>query len=62
MSDWYDEELNNVQQEAAEAAGITVAQVVAVYGFLSELGLIDYDTEKEIFWDRREERDEEDDE
>jgi len=52
MADWYDNGLVELRKEACEAAEITEEQFIAVYGFLSEIGLIDYDIEKEILFER----------
>lgn len=52
MSDWFDDAATEIRKEIAEQCGITYAQANAVYGFLCEAGLIDYDVEKEVLWDR----------
>lgn len=57
MSDWYDEGMDKIRVELAEAAGITIEQAVTAYGFLSEAGLIDYDVEKEVIFERYNETD-----
>lgn len=52
MSDWYDEGVNKIRIELAEAAGITAEQANKAYGFLNEVGLIDYDIEKDVLYER----------
>lgn len=52
MSDWFDEAQESLKSEAVAATGVTADQFNAVYGFLSEIGLIDYDTEKEVLYER----------
>lgn len=52
MADWFDEAQKCLEEEAIAEAGVTAEQFNAVYGFLSEIGLIDYDVEKEVLYDR----------
>lgn len=52
MSDWFEDGLRRLQAELAEETGITLEYAVAAYGFLSEVGLIDYDVEKEVISER----------
>lgn len=52
MADWFDDAETKIRQEVAEECGVTYAQANAVYGFLAEAGLIDYDVEKEVLWAR----------
>ena len=54
MADWYDVGMSKLQKELMEEAGITERQAIDAYAFLSEVGLIDYDVEKEVISDRYE--------
>lgn len=51
-ADWYDDGLGELKVECAEETGLTIEQVSAVYAFLSEIGLIDYDIEKDVIFER----------
>lgn len=50
-SDWYEQGFEYVLDKVATDAGITKEQARKVYSCLSELELIDYDVEKEVFYD-----------
>ena len=50
--DWYDNGMIEMHQECADSTGLTVEQVKSVYSFLSEIGIIDYDIEKDVVFDR----------
>ncbi len=52
MADWFDEAQKCLVADATAETGVTEEQFNAVYGFLSELGLIDYDIEKEVLHER----------
>ena len=55
MSDWYDEGLSKLKEELTNIVvdNNEPEQIAsAIYGFLNEIGLIDYDNEKEILWER----------
>jgi hypothetical protein len=49
---WFDEGVLRLQQEIAEYFKLNIEDVKDVYVALSNYGLIDYDTEKEIIWNR----------
>lgn len=51
MSNWFDESYEKLIADIAEIAEISVEAVKEVYSHLSNIGLIDYDVEKEVFWD-----------
>ena len=53
MNDWFEEEYHNFREEGVRATGVDEDSFRAVYSWLAEVGLIDYDTEKEEFWARR---------
>lgn len=44
--DWYDAAVEQLFEELSDMSG------AEAYSFLSEIGLIDYDVEKEILWER----------
>ena len=50
-SDWYDDGYNFVISTIAEELGISEDIVKKVYSAISDYNLIDYDVEKEIFWE-----------
>lgn len=52
MDDWYNAGYNQLQLDCAEETGVDVSAVGNVYSWLVEIGLIDYDTEKEIIFER----------
>lgn len=56
MSDWFEEEHIHLRKEGMWETGVDEDSFRAVYSWLAEQGLIDYDTEKEIFLTRRLER------
>ena len=59
MADWYDNGLAQLQEEAATETGLDVETFLKAYSWLVNVGLIDYDVEKEFIYDRY--GDEEDD-
>lgn len=54
-NDWYDKQLNQLHQTISEVTGTDLNKVKEIYSYLVEVGLIDYDVEKELFWDWEEE-------
>lgn len=61
MPNWYDEGYERMMQYILDScAGLTREQVRDVYAVMSEIGLIDYDTEKEVIWDQFYEAEDED--
>lgn len=52
MSDWYTRALEFLTEEAIEQTGVNEAQFNVVYSFLNQIGLIDYDIEKEVLYER----------
>lgn len=52
MADWYDSAYDQMIQDAAKATRVAQEDVLALYSYLSGIGLIDYDIEKEIFHER----------
>lgn len=55
QGDWYSEGLRKLKDEMIDlvSEGNEPDQVVNyVYRFLSEIGIIDYDIEKEVIWER----------
>lgn len=59
-NDWFDNALEELYVQASRDTNLGYDEVVRVYSYLSDLGFIDYDTEKEILWDLFVESDEED--
>lgn len=51
MGNWFDESYEKLIEDIAEIAEISIEAVKEVYSYLSNIGLIDYDVEKEVFWD-----------
>jgi signal recognition particle GTPase len=51
MSDWFTESYEKLIKEIADSGDIDEDDVRHVYSYLSNIGLIDYDVEKEIYWD-----------
>lgn len=56
MSDWFEEEHIHFRTEGMDVTGVDEDSFRAVYSWLAEQGLIDYDVEKEVFWNRRMDR------
>ena len=52
MADWYDKAQDSLVEEAVATTGLTEAQFNEAYSFLNEIGLIDYDIEKEVLYER----------
>lgn len=52
MADWYDTALDAFYDELSAEAGISLEQAKAAYAFISEIGLADYDIEKEVLHER----------
>lgn len=51
MTDWYDESQNELMFDIAMNAGIDQGVARKVYDYLTEIGIIDYDIEKEMLWE-----------
>ena len=49
---WFDNGYEALIQEAHERLKISKNDIKQVYSFLQDIGLIDYDIEKEIFFER----------
>lgn len=62
MSDWFDTGYDQMMQYISEASGLSEGQVRDVYAVIYNLGLIDYDVEKEVVFEQfsDEESDDED--
>lgn len=52
MSDWYDRASEMLEADVCKQCGITSEQFTEIYSFLNEIGLIDYDIEKEVLYER----------
>lgn len=52
MADWFDDAMAKMIEDGLEETGLTNEQFNSVYNFLYELGLIDYDIEKEVLSER----------
>lgn len=52
MSDWYSQARAELIDEVVAETGLTAEQFQQAYAFLNEIGLIDYDIEKEVLYDR----------
>ena len=52
MSDWYTDGVAALKAELVEASGASAEQVDTIYAFLSDMGMIDYDIEKELVYAR----------
>ncbi len=61
MSDWFSEGIESLKLDIAVNTGVDQESVDAVYSFLINIGMIDYDTEKEVVWNRYTGKGEEDD-
>ena len=51
MSDWYTNGKNQLLNDLVHDTGVEDLQVRLVYSHLFELGIIDYDIEKEVIWE-----------
>jgi hypothetical protein len=51
MSDWYDTGLELLHQSIIDNTGVAADDIEKVYSFLVNIGLIDYDVEKEYIWE-----------
>ena len=51
MSDWFDRAYEDYMAALSEELGIELSKVKYLYTRLAEDGLIDYDTEKEVFYE-----------
>lgn len=52
MQDWYEKGSVMLLDEIVEETGVAKDSVEKVYAFLNNIGLVDYDNEKEIIWER----------
>lgn len=50
-TDWYDDALEQLKEDAVEETGLTREQFDNAYSFLFNFGLIDYDVEKDLLYD-----------
>lgn len=57
MGDWYNIGFDVLINDGVNSTEVSEKDFRKVYAFLSEVGLIDYDTEKEVFYDIYEGRD-----
>lgn len=60
MTDWYDDAYKDFMRDGPLFSGVSTEDFQKVYAFLSNEGLIDYDTEKEYLFDQYVEEDEDD--
>lgn len=51
MADWYDTALKEFKQDLWTFNEVAPEAADKIYNYLCEIGLIDYDTEKEYLWD-----------
>jgi hypothetical protein len=54
--DKHEEYYERFISEASEVVGLTREQVCSVYSYIANRGLIDYDIEKEIFYEMYDEQ------
>lgn len=52
MADWYDNGLEKMFAEFVEETDLSLDQAKRAYGFLSNIGIVDYDIEKEVIRER----------
>ena len=52
MTDWYTKGRAELIEEIVEECGVSEDQANSVYSFLSEIGIVDYDIEKDVIFDR----------
>lgn len=52
MADWFDRGLEDFHREMADEFGVELDLVRTLYYYLSNEGFIDYDTEKELIYER----------
>lgn len=50
--DWFDDGYDQMMDYISEASGLSLGQVRDVYAVMHQIGLIDYDIEKEIIWEQ----------
>ena len=48
MSDWYEQGIDEIQNLVAEATELPLETVQLVYAYLVDIGVIDYDIEKDV--------------
>lgn len=51
MSDWFDRGVHQLHWDCSVETEVPVEDVKKIYSYLAEVGLIDYDVEKEVVWD-----------
>jgi len=51
MSDWYDKAYEEFMQDLWSFNSVSPEDAKKIYGYLSDIGLIDYDNEKEYLYD-----------
>lgn len=51
MADWYDKALEEFIEEASTYLKVSPEKFTEIYGYLSNIGLVDYDIEKEYLYD-----------
>ena len=49
--DWYTDALEELKDDGAEESGLSREQFDSAYAFLFNMGVIDYDVEKDILYD-----------
>lgn len=49
---WYEEGRNRLLGEICNSTICNVDDVIEVYEYLEKIGLIDYDVEKEVIWEK----------
>ncbi len=49
---WYTTGMTALFEEGVVETGVTEEQFAKVYAFLNEIGIIDYDIEKDVVFDR----------
>ncbi len=49
---WYEVGRDEMFEYLVEETGLTLKQVKSVYVELTHIGLIDYDTEKDVIWEQ----------
>lgn len=50
--EWYDKYLSQYHLDIANQTGMNIKHVEKVYNWLVNDGMIDYDIEKELLWER----------
>jgi hypothetical protein len=50
VSDWYERGRTEIVRRIKQSTGLSENDIDNVYAMLSEIGLIDYDIEKDVFY------------